>query len=382
MSKILDTILGSGMASLSLLAIFPPPTRLFWKISVVVKEKGHFAVPFCLVLASLPQRHAFFRDPASLLFIFAAISFATPLIRAYRTGFQLQRAYANIFGPDDSAGAGELRKGPLRFSELWFGVKLPRIDPQRLIYAVYGDESLGLDFYPTKVDDAPCIIVIHGGGWDSGNGRDMPELNRYLSARGYAVASMDYRLSPKHTYPAQLEDVSNAIEYLRFHSKELRIDTERLVLLGRSAGGQIALRAGYGHPRPPGVRAVVSFYAPADMIFGWNFPCPPLILDSRKVMKDYLGGTYSEQPERYIDSSPVEILQSDAPPTLLLHGRPDVVVAYAHTLRLESKLQRLGVPHFTVDLPWAAHGYDYFFSGPGSQLGLYFLDRFLARATR
>lgn len=98
-------------------------------------------------------------------------------------------------------------------------------------------------------------------------------------------------------------------------------------------------------------------------------------------MEGYLGGSFDGNPAAYRASSPVECANAESPPTLLLHGHPDVLVAYEHSRRLAARLASLGVPHFSVDLPWATHGYDFVFSGPGSQISLYFLERFLAEVT-
>jgi acetyl esterase/lipase len=205
----------------------------------------------------------------------------------------------------------------------------------------------------------------------------LADLNAFLAAEGYAVASLEYRLAPKHLYPAPVEDVADAISFLRARAEELGIDASRLALMGRSAGGQIALQAAYTL-KDPGIKGVVAFYAPADMVFGYSLPTNPLIMDSRLLMKQYLGGGYEDHPGAYVASSPVEHLDKASPPTLLLHGRPDVLVSYRHTVHMRAKMESLGVRHFIVDVPWGAHGFDYVFRGPGSQISLYFIERFLA----
>jgi acetyl esterase/lipase len=178
-----------------------------------------------------------------------------------------------------------------------------------------------------------------------------------------------------------MEDVADAIAWLRAHADSLAIDPDRLILLGRSAGGQIALNAAYTL-KDPGIKGAIGFYAPADMVFGYGLPTSPLILDSRKLMRQYLGGGYDSIPQAYVASSPVEHLGPGCPPTLLLHGRPDVLVSFQHTVHMRDKMRALGLRCFVVDLPWGAHGYDFIFRGPGSQIGLYFIERFLAEVTR
>src|SRR3954467_15004469 len=95
------------------------------------------------------------------------------------------------------------------------------------------------------------------------------------------------------------------MSYLRSRAADLLIDTTRFVLLGRSAGGQIVLSAAYTL-NDPTIKGVISFYGPADMVWGYANPTNPLVLNSRKVMEDYLGGTYKQVPQQYISSSATE----------------------------------------------------------------------------
>src|SRR5207244_1968399 len=124
---------------------------------------------------------------------------------------------------------------------------------------VYDDKNqLAFDLYRARSSNqaAPAVLVVHGGSWQGGNRQELPELNRYLAARGYLVVSIDYRLAPAAVFPAPREDVFTAIAYLKEHADELGWDRERLVLLGRSAGGQIVLSAAYAN-REPVIRGVV-----------------------------------------------------------------------------------------------------------------------------
>lgn len=366
------------------LTVAPPPLNVLWKLSIPLKEGGHFLV---LPVLALGLWILFKSGPGSrvggLLFILSALLLASPLIRAHIVARHVERALSSHGG---KAGERSLRPAALSVRDLLLGIRYPKAQVETLVYARHEPASrhpgaLKLDFYrPVQGNAAPCVVVVHGGGWDGGNRKQMPELNHYLASRGYAVASLDYRRAPEFRYPAPVEDVGQALSYLRTHAGELGIDSTRLVLLGRSAGGQIALQAAYTL-KDPGLRAVVSYYAPADMVFGYGLPVNPLIMDSRLLMENYLGGSYSAVPAAYHGSSPVESAAPARIPTLLLHGRPDVLVAFEHTRRLDSILSKEGVTRFTVDLPWAAHGYDYMFSGPGNQISLYALERFLADET-
>ena len=206
--------------------------------------------------------------------------------------------------------------------------------------------------------------------------------NSRLVARGYAVAAVSYRLAPHWIWPAQRDDVLAAITWLKAHATSLGIDPARLVLLGRSAGGQIATAVGYGAD-DPAIRGIIALYAPHDMIFTWSVSREDDALNSVKLMRQYFGGAPSDGRQAlYESASGQSLAHAGSPPTLLMHGRPDTLSWYRHSERLAARLQELGVPHFYLELPWATHGFDYNPDGPGGQLADYAITQFLADVTR
>ena len=135
-----------------------------------------------------------------------------------------------------------------------------------------GIRSISICTQPaTPAAPAPCIVVIHGGSWANGDSTQLPGLNSYLAARGYVVAAINYRLAPDHRFPAARDDLLAAIEYLKGHAQELGIDPRRFVLLGRSAGAQLALLVAYT-AGDAAIRGVVGFYGPADLVYGYRTP--------------------------------------------------------------------------------------------------------------
>jgi acetyl esterase/lipase len=148
------------------------------------------------------------------------------------------------------------------------------------------------------------------------------------------------------------------------------------VLLGRSAGAQIALLSAYNRPQN-GLKGVIDFYGPADMVWGYSAPASKLVMDSRTVMERYLGGTYKAVSDKYFASSPIEFLNRQTVPTLIIHGDNDVLVSPIHSQKLDRKLQWNGIKHYYLKLPWATHGFDYNINGPGGQLSTYVVERFI-----
>jgi acetyl esterase/lipase len=260
---------------------------------------------------------------------------------------------------------------------MFTGLQDQAVAYRTLSYGSADGTLLTLDWYPAQTPGRrPCVIVIHGGSWCSGDSRQLPELNSRLANDGYAVAAINYRLAPRYHHPQPVQDVQTALAYLRGHSVGLSIDTTAFVLLGRSAGAQIALLAAYSLS-DPGIKGVIDFYGPADMVWGYSAPASPLIMDSRKLMSDYLGGSYKAVPQNYLSSSPIAFVHPGDVPTLLIHGQQDVMVAYEHSTRLSKKLVDSGVRRYLVSLPWATHGFDYTLNGPGGQLSTYSVERFL-----
>ncbi len=220
----------------------------------------------------------------------------------------------------------------------------------------------------------PGVLVVHGGSWARGSRRDFRALNGYLRQKGYFVASLDYRLAPAHPYPAALEDLDFAYDYLVEHAQDFRLDAKRMAWLGRSAGGHLALLEAYSR-RPS--RCVIGYYPPTDMQWSYEHPSNPRVLDSPAALRDFLGGPPNNRAAVYEEASPLQRAHPKCPPTLLLHGLPDDLVYPEQSRRLERRLAQLGVPCESLYLPWGHHGCDINLAGPSGQLCTLALERFL-----
>lgn len=365
---------GAAAATLSLLALFEAPTWDLFRAAVAVTEWGHL-----LALAALaPLLPGWRRTRAGrvggALGLGAALVSLTPLLRALPVAQALPEQLAAAFGPPPSLG----RPAPLALAEIFRGVATPAIAPRTLVYGQAGGQRLELDLYPAQAapGPAPLLVVVHGGSWQGGDKSEMPALSRYLAGRGYAVAAVNYRLAPQWQFPAAPDDVRTAIGYLKDHAAELGIDPTRIALCGRSAGGQIALVVAY-RSGDPAIRGVVSLYGPTDMVYGYTHPTNPLVLNSTEALEFYLGGPPTSRPDTYAAASPTRLVGPDTPPTLLIHGRRDELVAYRQSQLLAEALAAAGRPHLLLDLPWATHAADFNFSGPSGQLSTYAIEYFL-----
>lgn len=358
----------------SLLAIFNAPTYHLWMAAILVTEFAWIFLLATLILTGCGFWINKYQLAGTIIGIVTFIILLFPIIKAAILGNELKFTKSKILGNN-----GIVDTTPFSIFKMFAGNPEP-IAFKTLTYVKYADTALTLDFYPAQnKSKAPCVVVIHGGSWSGGDSQQLPELNNYLAHKGYNVASINYRLAAKYKSPAPLDDVRAAIKYLK--ESDLNIDTTQLVLLGRSAGAQIALLAAYTF-NDKSVKGVIDFYGPADMVWGYSKPASKWVMDSRGVMERYLGGTYQQVPQNYAASSPIEYVTPQSPPTLIIHGANDVLVAYEHSRRLDEKLQQNGIPYFWLKLPWATHGFDYSFNGPGGQLSTYIIERFLKTVTR
>ncbi len=362
----------------SLLVFVSAATSWFWILAILITEWGHYAGILALVLAIASWHRGMQGRPiAALALITAALCFS-PAIRAAAINRSLPQRITAALGAMESINA---RAQPFSWLDLFRGVPTSGVDVTEYVYAEIGGRALKLDLYRARdvAGTEPIIITLHGGAWNSGNKGQWPQLNRYLARQHYAVASITYRHAPKAPFPAAVDDVFQAIAFLKANAETLRLDPARIIVIGRSAGGQVALSAAYAG-REPAIRGVVAFYAPSDLVLGYEQPSRRWVLDSRKVLRDYLGGTPAEKPELYAAASPIHFVNASTPPTLLIHGNLDPIVSPEQSARLAARLKENKRPYFHLYLPWETHGGDVNLSGPSGQLSLYAIDRFLAYA--
>jgi len=131
------------------------------------------------------------------------------------------------------------------------GIEMPVIDvsgltqKMELTYYKIGKRKLKLDaFYPKKQSNGIAIVIIHGGGWRSGNRTQHHDLARALSSKGYTCFTPEYRLSTEAYFPAAIFDIKEAIKWVKVHAKDFNVDSSKLVVAGFSAGGQMAALVG------------------------------------------------------------------------------------------------------------------------------------------
>lgn len=325
------------------------------------------------------------RTAVLVVAILGLILAAVPLARIPGTIAQSDRAL-------DAIGAPPGRDPAFSVTRLFTGLAAPEVRRTNDIpFRTVDGTTLRLDRYdPPTSGPHPAIVVVHGGSWRNGDkgagGIDPTITNRIFAARGYTVYDIQYRLVPQATFPAQLEDLLCALGHVRAHATADGTDPARTVLLGRSAGAHLALLAAYragrdpipaGCAPPSTVLGVIGLYAPTDLTRAYNVPADPDLIAGSSALADFLGGTPETVPDRYRLATPQTALDRPVPPTLLLHGDADQIVRPEHSRSLAGALEAAHAPAALVEIPWAGHGFDAISWGPGGQIALAAILRFL-----
>lgn len=228
------------------------------------------------------------------------------------------------------------------------------------IYTTVGAWEGKMDLYfPTDSNImVPLVINIHGGAWAHGVKESQRGFGSFFK-NGWAVANIEYRMAPTAPAPAAIEDVRCALMYLIRHAKELRIDTKRIVMMGGSAGGHLAMMAAFlGGDRTfdsncPDVSAVqiaavVNKYGVADLS------------GAEKLMKSKSGRSWLGEKigdEQFIRSiSPISYVNKMSPPVFIVHGDADPTVPYQQSVELKKKLDASGVKNVFLTVENGLHG--------------------------
>lgn len=234
-----------------------------------------------------------------------------------------------------------------------------------LEYKKVDGKSLKLDMYiPKNIrKPAPLLVFIHGGAWRSGKRQDYKLYLVSFAEKGYITATVSYRLLKDGMYPDCVEDISDAVNWFFRNGETYGYDPDRIALIGGSAGGHLALLAGYGWQnrrnsmdcvRIPQndhkIKAVIDIYGPVDLttLYARNHP----------LVTNFIGHSYTEIPGLYREASPIHYLSKDVPATMILHGTSDNLVPISQSDTLNARLGKLEVPCVYDKLPLWPHAMD------------------------
>lgn len=237
-----------------------------------------------------------------------------------------------------------------------------------LAYVSGGHARQKLDLYlPKDGKDLPLIVNIHGGAFRAGS-KEMGVPLEYLS-RGYAVASINYRLSQHAIFPAQIEDCKAAVRWLRAHASEYRLDPNHFAVWGSSAGGHLAamlgttgdakeFEVGENLAESSRVQAVVDYFGPTDFLQMDAHRLPDgMTHDTPDSPESQLiGGAIQENKEKVAKANPITYVTKSSPPFLICHGDSDPLVPHHQSELLAAALQKAGVPVTFYTVKGGGHG--------------------------
>jgi len=387
-------ILSLFLTVIALLAVIwivvPAPDYRIWLFSVAASEWSLWfgAAALLGIIAGLFSRFFFgvgklwivslIAGSVALVISLYPLLSVVPLAREQNTSLSLKRYFSSLWSENN-------------FSETE--------NYTTYTYTQADGRDLQLDVYlPTEIsaNNGASVIVVHGGSWNGGRRNDFPQWNRWLAAQGFTIFDVDYRLTQPN-YLTATGDVRCVVRWVKEHAVTFNLAPERIALLGRSAGAHLALLAAYSaddarfpascqnNKQSETVRAVVSFYAPVDLLWAFDNPANERVIDGPATLSRFLGGSPHESAEireRYLSASPLAQVSPATPPTLLIHGGQDQLVREENMRFLDARLNEIGAAHQTIFVPYAQHGFDYNFNGFGAQIVQPEIIRFLSRNTR
>lgn len=234
-----------------------------------------------------------------------------------------------------------------------------------VVYKTRGSLELRGDLYrPLRSGLKPAVLVVHGGSWQKRAG-DMEWISRALAGEGYVAFNITYRLAPTYLYPAAVEDVRDAITWLRSNASRIEVDPNQIAGWGYSAGSQLILLAGLS-PESPATHlsAIVAGGTPADLTAWPNSP----------IVTAYIGKTYADSKATWLEASPITHVHADSPPVFMYHGSDDDFVEPDQVQKLNLAFQRWNRSVLAHIASGLGHAGTYLFDRESENLALKFLN--------
>lgn len=245
-----------------------------------------------------------------------------------------------------------------------------------VVFGAGGGRDLACDVYtpPGGAEDAPGVLIIHGGGWSSGDRSQLRGYGLRLARAGYVCVASEYRLTPESPWPAQIHDVKTALRWMRANAAELGLNPDRIAVEGNSAGAHLALliagTPGVAEFEGEGGNAGVS--TEVSVAIGVYAPTDFTLMGGRVLVGD-------QGKDAARAASPVTYVDGNFPPTLLIHGNADETVAPEQSELMYRALLAAGVPaelHMYAGQPHAFDAEPVFARQCADVMRL-FLDRYI-----
>ncbi len=259
---------------------------------------------------------------------------------------------------------------------------------KNVVYAEVGNRKLLLDVYMPSTEKNPYLIIwIHGGAWHSGS-KENPPLE--LVSSGYAIASVDFRLSTEAPFPAPVYDIKAAIRFLRGNAKKYGYRSDKIIIWGSSSGGHLAALVGTTNDdsflegtegkylkESSSIQGIIDYYGPTNFLTILNQSTPHGINVRAPALAILLGKPVDQAEELAKKASPVYQVDAGDPPLLIVHGEQDNQVPVNQSLELLNVYKKNSLPVQFEVIPGAGHGGNAFYKTDGLKWMKDFLQRVL-----
>ncbi|MEO8796030.1 MAG: alpha/beta hydrolase [Daejeonella sp.] len=225
-------------------------------------------------------------------------------------------------------------------------VNAEKLESKDILNAKYSEHELNtIDIYlpADRTTETAIILFVHGGFWYEGDKSMLTELAKYYRNQGYVTANLNYRLAhnaENNVHPAQINDIGKAIGYLNSKAQEYEYSPSKMALLGASAGAHLALLYSFQKDPQQHIKAVVSLAGPTNFT---NLQTVSFL--QSQVLEWFIGSSYQNNPSAYAEASPVNYVNKNSPPTLMFHGKLDLIVPVKQSQDLKVKLDQFQVPN-------------------------------------
>lgn len=237
-------------------------------------------------------------------------------------------------------------------------------DFSNIEYSRPAGKPLLLDVHvPDGKGPFPAVIIVHGGSWRAGNKTTyINPLKKVVADAGYAWFSIDYRLTPASKFPSNVEDVENAVKWVKAHARKYRLDKKRIVLAGESAGGHLVGMVGAQNKPKSRVAAVVDFYGPNNLSIVTQIMKEPI-----PDLRDLLGiTTFDDAAKKLLaEASPITYVKAGMPPFYFIHGTADTTVPFMMSPMMCDAMKKVSAPCEVYTVKDGVHGMENWEGKPG-----------------
>ena len=232
-------------------------------------------------------------------------------------------------------------------------IPLPAVEDLNVSYGNHHFNTLDLYLPANRTADTKTIILLHGGFWAQGDKQELTNYAKLFQSQGFAVANINYRLtntSENNIHPAQVLDIQKAIDFISLNAGEWKVSSDQMALIGASSGAHLALLYTFAYNADNKVKTVVSIAGPTNLTDPRN-----ISTIQQQAVGLLIGSAFEDNPSAYAQASPITHIKASSKPTLLIHGKKDMIVPYHQAEDCKAKLDQFNVENKLVQFEDLGH---------------------------